>query len=281
MLSGAVDSAGGITVSGTGGDDVITVGFQNNQLTVDVNGQTSDFPMTPTTTLEVDGLAGNDTLASDNSVPGNFGVLFRGGDGDDQINGGWGADTLFGDDGNDTLLGGQGVDTVDGGYGSDVMSGGNQGDTVVAEEPRTQMYLAFADGLPDSGAPGEHDTIESDFNSLGDGTNTINGTHNGDHITLSYFAGELIVKVNGKASYYPDESEAPLGVQINGMGGNDTVQIDDSVSRAASAFVNGGSGDDSLVGGDDQDRLNGGDGNDTIQGGDGDDACSTAGPGPM
>jgi Ca2+-binding RTX toxin-like protein len=123
-----------ISVRGTAGDDVITVGVIFNQglkYHVVVNGTTSrDFPVERINRISIGGLGGNDLIVSSLSVGGTpvTGVYIAGGAGNDTLVGGGGNDTLAGGNGDDVLVGNDGEDRLGGGAGRDLISGGNGSD---------------------------------------------------------------------------------------------------------------------------------------------------------
>ncbi|SER04649.1 calcium-binding protein, partial [Thalassovita taeanensis] len=106
--AGVTVSNGGLTRTGTDGDDLLSGGAGPDVL---------------------DGLDGNDTL---NGTGGDD--TLRGGDGNDVLIGGTGDDFLIGGeteaDLRDVIYGGDGNDTIDGGYGNDELRGDNGNDSV-------------------------------------------------------------------------------------------------------------------------------------------------------
>src|SRR4051794_41482842 len=80
-----------------------------------------------TTTVQVFGQGGNDTIALNESNGALPRALLFGGDGNDVLTGGSGADQLFGQGGNDVLLGKGGNDLLFGGDDNDVLTGGDGG----------------------------------------------------------------------------------------------------------------------------------------------------------
>lgn len=144
----------------------------------------------------IDGGDGNDVV---DGSPGSD-CLF-GGAGNDVLHGNGGNDRLEGGAGDDTLDGGDGNDSLEGGSGSDVLIGGPGTDTASYVDHTTPV-TATIDGLPDSGSPGENDTIDSDVENLdgGSGNDVLNGSQ-GDNL------------IDGEAG---DDV-------ISGGGGNDTI----------------------------------------------------------
>jgi Effector protein/RTX calcium-binding nonapeptide repeat (4 copies) len=134
------DADGNIILTGTEGDDSITVsdhtstidlGFVDFQyvdgVTVtDGTGASHDYIGEDAQKLTIQGGAGNDQITVDANV--DYSLRIEGGAGDDRITGGAGNDNLQGGTGNDYLYGAQGNDTVDGGRGDDVLYGGQGND---------------------------------------------------------------------------------------------------------------------------------------------------------
>ena len=89
-----------------------------------------------TSTIQVFGQGGNDTIALDESNGALPAAQLFGGAGNDTLTGGSGADQLFGGAGNDTLLGKGGNDLLFGGAGNDTLIGGT-GATRCSAKPAT------------------------------------------------------------------------------------------------------------------------------------------------
>lgn len=144
-----------VQVTGTEGDDHITVAMNNTtrMLEVTVNGITNTHDPAEIGGVTIDGGSGNDTIDVDpaiippyqsthhplDALPGvrvNGGTgndritggrgrdYLNGGSGDDIIDGAGGNDVIYGGDGVDTLWGNDGDDYMDGGMGADVLRGG-------------------------------------------------------------------------------------------------------------------------------------------------------------
>jgi Ca2+-binding RTX toxin-like protein len=130
--------------------------------------------------------------------------------------------------------------------------------------------------------------ITATFNA---GTLTEFGDTLDNAITTSRDAAGIILVNGGTVAVQggtPTVANTSL-IQVFGLGGNDTVTIDEANGALSSANVDGGAGDDTLTGGSSADTLNGqadndtllgkggndllfgGDGNDVLIGGDGDD----------
>jgi Ca2+-binding RTX toxin-like protein len=113
-----------VYVGGTSGNDTITIGRSNGNITVGSQSYTASGR------IIIFAGAGNDTINVGSSVVN--GLLVDGGDGNDLINGGHGDDILIGGAGNDTLVGDVGRDLLIGGNGSDVIIGDSGDDILVA-----------------------------------------------------------------------------------------------------------------------------------------------------
>ena len=115
---------GALTVTGTAGNDTISLATSGSTLTATLNGVSANFQVSSITSIDVEGAAGDDTITLGAGI---IGASVQGGPGDDSIVGGPGDDTLGGGQGNDTILGDGGDDLIHGGAGDDSIGGG-QGD---------------------------------------------------------------------------------------------------------------------------------------------------------
>jgi serralysin len=94
------------------------------------------------------------------------------------------------------------------------------------------------------------------------GTLTITGTGMANAISLAAGGGTLWVSADGAA--HPFTAALVHAITISGLGSNDTITLDPSVTVGAT--IAGGAGNDSIVGGTGGDSLGGGQGDDTIAG---------------
>ena len=128
--------------------------------------------------ISSDGVA-NDGEAGEGDDIGTSIETMIGGAGDDQITGNDNNELLLGGDGNDTLSGNGGNDTIDGGLGADSMSGGDGLDTMTYASRTVGVTISPESpfGVPNSGEPGENDSITDDFETLegGAGNDVIVG----------------------------------------------------------------------------------------------------------
>lgn len=288
------------TLSGGGGDDILTLGSGNDTL----DGGSGNDTMT--------GGAGNDTYhvdspddvivespgggtdlvltssshaLSDNieniSTSNSFSTValaLTGNALDNVLTGGNGNDTLEGRAGADQVIGGGGFDfasyslssaavTID--LAAGTISGGDaEGDTFSSIEG--VIGSAYDDVLT---GDGQGNTLDG-----GAGDDLLEGGALGDRLiggdgidTASYASSAFIVIVNlatGTGLVNDSSGDTLSGIEnLIGGGGNDTLTGDDGANRltgnGGNDTLSGGLGDDILTGGAGNDALTGGDGNDT------------------
>jgi Ca2+-binding RTX toxin-like protein len=116
---GAADT---VTVTGTAGDDAVTVAGDANLISVlGLSAQVNVTGAEPTDTLAISAGAGNDVVTAAALAPNAVSLSIDGGDGDDVLIGSPGNDKIAGGNGNDILIGNGGIDQLDGGPGSNVL----------------------------------------------------------------------------------------------------------------------------------------------------------------
>lgn len=267
----------GDTVSGGLDDDTLDGGAGTDSLFETTNG---NLTLTSTT---MTGL-GNDVLlnverarlvggnarnifdaSAFNPAPGLTSVIASGGGGNDLLIGSPGADIMDGDDGDDVLIGNDGNDQLLGDRGRDRLEGGGGND-----------LLEGAQGSGDSisGGPG-NDTINggagtdrvyeiADVNFVltsasltGLGTDTLIGI---ERAALTGGAGNNTIDASGFGG---------SGTTLDGGAGNDSV-----LGSASVDVIIGGDGDDTLIGNAGNDTIMAGTGNDSVDGGAGNDGLS-------
>jgi Ca2+-binding RTX toxin-like protein len=250
------------------------------------------------TALTLDGGAGNDRILGSQGAD-----ILIGGDGDDFVFGDNGNDTALLGAGNDVFQWdpGDGSDTVEGQDGTDTLdfNGANVAEniTISANGGRAIFFrdvanitmdlddvetihfdaLGGADNIVVGDLSGTDVTkVEIDLastlgGSAGDGaidTVTVNGTQAVNTIVASTQGG--VVNVTGlPAGVSISHFESTDRLVINGLGGNDT--IDATGLQGIALTMNGGLGDDVLLGSNGDDLVNGGDGTDLALMGGGDD----------
>ena len=170
MLSASLVK-GVLRISGSSGDDVISVAKSGASIDVTIDGVTQSFKggavrkiramagagndsvtINPAVPSSISGGPGDDTLSGSkaaDSIDGGDGAdLLRGGGGDDSLVGAAGDDTLEGQGGNDSLSGGDGRDNLSGGSGNDLLDGGAEHDTLSGGRG-TDLSIDSSDPLVD------------------------------------------------------------------------------------------------------------------------------------
>ena len=287
--------------TGTGADEIITPSFVSS--TVIATGGTRPSSAADT----IDGGAGNDTIdgggGNDTLLGGDGNDTLIGGSGNDTVTGGRGNDVAMLGSGNDTFIWnpGDGSDAVDGGSGTDTLvfngSNANESMSIFANGSHASLFrdvgnvtmdlnsvekiqiaaLGGADSITVNDLTGtgvKQVAINLLLQGAGDGqadTVTVDGTSGNDHINI--VSNGTSVVVNGlSAQVTVDGAEANLDVLVvNGLDGNDTINASALTPGQINLSIDGGAGNDTIVGSAGRDMLFGGDGNDTITGGAGND----------
>ncbi|RAH97789.1 hypothetical protein DLJ53_28535 [Acuticoccus sediminis] len=191
--------------------------------------------------IVVRALDGNDNIDASALEGGIVDFFADGGDGNDTVSGSNGSDLLRGGADNDVLIGNKGNDTMEGGDGRDLMvwNNGDGSDTMIG------------------GAGGD--------------TAQVNGSEDSaDSFKVSAPDGEVLFQRTnlGPFSIAIKETER---LEINGLGGNDTINAHELPAGLISIVADGGAGNDRLFGSAGGDLLQGGTGDDRIVGNKGDD----------
>jgi uncharacterized protein (TIGR03118 family) len=129
----ATFSGGVLTITGSPGDDHISVELTNKgqQVTVRADGQSiGPFDYAALSSIRINGLAGDDTIEISPRITVN--AVIDGGAGNDRIKAGGGNDILLGGLGDDRLDAGSGRDILIGGAGADRLSGRSGDDLLIA-----------------------------------------------------------------------------------------------------------------------------------------------------
>jgi Ca2+-binding RTX toxin-like protein len=211
-----------------------------------------------TAAISVFGLGGNDSITLNEANGALPPALLFGGSGNDTLTGGSGADILFGQAGNDTQFGKGGVDFLFGGTGNDTLTGGTGDDQVFGEGGDDRMIWNNGDN--------------TDLNEGGAGVDTteVNGADAGDQFTAS---------ANGTRVRFDRTNLIPFAIdigsseslEVNARGGNDTFSATGNLAVLIKLTVDGGTGNDTILGSNGVDLLRGGDGDDFIDGQQGND----------
>ncbi|HET7047832.1 MAG TPA: calcium-binding protein [Solirubrobacteraceae bacterium] len=287
----------------------IDIGTSEN-LNVNMNGGDDHFSATGNLAalikLTVDGGAGNDTL-----LGGNGGDVLLGGDGNDFVDGNQGNDVALLGAGDDTFQWdpGDGSDTVEGQQGHDTMlfngSNVNENMDVSANGSRVRFArnvgnitmdlndvesivaktLGGTDNVVVNDLSGTDVTsVRADLSASGGGDDgapdnvVVNGTNADDVVSVSgagpnaQVAGlAAVVSVSG-ASASNDR------LTVNSLAGDDVIDASGVAAGSILLGLNGGDGDDIVIGGAGGDALTGGAGDDVLIGGSGNDTLD-GGPG--
>lgn len=249
--------------------------------------------------LTLDGGDGDDRLLGSQGAD----VLLGGAD-DDFIFGDNGNDIAFLGRGNDVFQWdpGDGSDTIEGQDGSDTMlffgSNANENINVSANGARVlftrdvgniTMDLDDVENVEFRALGGADNVVVGDLtgtdmehvavdlrgpNGGGDGsadTVTVNGTNNADTFGANGDAGGVLVfGLQAAVEVFFAEAAADR-LTLNAQGGDDVVDASSLEADAILLTINGGLGNDVLIGGEGDDLINGGDGNDLALMGAGDD----------
>ena len=185
-------------------------------------------------------------------------------------------DTLTGDGATNRIDGGAGYDELDGGAGPDALYGGPGGAS--CENAATSESC----DKPEAMAPGPQVSRVRSID--GSGSLTVHGSSAPDAVTISQQGSDFIVADGGIPAGNVDGctpsngvAVCPADVQtilIDVDGGNDFVAVDGSVPSQVEVRIDGGPGADTLKGGRGGDLIEAGDDNDpdVLEGGAGDDA---------
>lgn len=256
---------GGIlTVIGDGQDN--TIEFSRDAAgTLRINDGALAIKMgTPTVAntrlIQVFGLGGDDAITLNETN----GALPRanmfGGTGNDTLTGGSGRDQLFGQSGNDVLLGRGNSDRLLGGSDNDVLTGGDADDLAFGESGNDRFVWN----------PGD----DTDLNEGGAGTDTVEVNGGGG-------AESFTTTANGTRVRFDRLDPAPFALDIgssenlivNAGGGDDSFAATGNLAALIQITVDGGSGNDTLLGSNGVDLLLGGDGDDFLDGQQGNDVA--------
>ena len=290
-----------VQILGLAGNDTLTVNDANGPMpAANLSGGDGDDILTGSAADDVlDGGAGDDILIGN---AGNDTLI--GGPGNDILNGGRGVDQMFGGDGDDQFVWnpGDGSDVIEGEAGNNtlVFNGANIAEIMdlSANGPRFRLFRNVGNITMDCngiqqvivGALGGADQITvndltgtsvsnvvvdlSSSTGTGDGaadTIIVNGTQTNDVIAINGSTnGVNIVGLSAAVSVIGAEPALDQLV-VNALGGQDRVDASALPADLIQLTLNGGDGDDQLIGSQGNDIINGGRGTDVLLGGPGDD----------
>jgi Ca2+-binding RTX toxin-like protein len=240
--------------------------------------------------LTLDGGAGNDTLIGSQGAD-----ILLGGDGNDHVIGGRGNDIADLGAGNDIFdwSPGDGSDTVEGGSGSDRLNffgaNINENISIAASGNHATLFRDVANVTMDlhgmesielrtlAGADNitVGDLTGTDVNEVNIDLRGPNGGTDGavDSVTVIATNGADVIGVSGDTGgvhvsglhadiemFFTDANDR---LTVNGGGGDDVINASSLEAGAMQLIMNGGLGNDLLIGSEGDDLINGGDGNDT------------------
>jgi Ca2+-binding RTX toxin-like protein len=207
------------------------------------------------------------TRGPDVIVAGRGPNFIRGAGGNDVICGGYGRDRIYGNRGNDTIDGKKDADSVHGGRGSDEVDGGADPDMVFGDSGNDAVHGGPGDRDGAEGGPGDDDVTggRGSFDTVfgGIGNDRIDGGR-GKHDIASYrTAGGPIEADLSAGTVVGAEDERLVGIEdVLGGSGEDTL----AGSETTSNRLDGGPGDDRLLGPAPGDKAFGGPGSDQCLG---------------
>jgi Ca2+-binding RTX toxin-like protein len=204
-----------------------------------------------TSKVSVHGMDGADVITMDDTEGALPESDLRGGEGFDTITGGAGFDLILGENGLDSLIGMGGGDLIAGGDGSDTLVGGAGVDTLLGENLNDMFFWNEGDGsdIIDGGAG--LDSVQ--VNGGGDGE-SFTATANGTRVRFD--------RLNSVPFFLDIGTTEDLVLLCND--GNDTFSATGNLAALISIDVDGGAGNDTLLGSNGADYLVGGEGNDFI-----------------
>ena len=281
--------SGVLTVLGDGQANSITIGRNTAGAILVNNGAVTITGGTPTVvnTKSILVLAGggSDIMRVDGANGALPKTSMFGGAGNDSLTGSGDNETLSGQGGNDTIAGGGGTDNVHGGGGNDWLTGGDGDDLVFGEAGNDQMIWNPGDDTDLNEGGGDVDSTVVNGGAAAEAfTTTANGTRvRFDRLDPAPFAIDIGTSENlvvnaksGNDSFSATGNLAALiAITVDGGGGNDTLLgsngVDQLLAGTGSDFVDGQQGNDIgfLGGGNDTFQWDPGDGSDTIEGQDG------------
>ena len=257
-------TGGVLTVLGGPGDDQIIVSrtaageLLVNSGTVAITGGTPTVGNT--TQIQIFGRSGNDTLVLDETNGALPRAVLRGGPGNDTLIGGSGDDHLSGQGGNDTLEGKRGHDSLLGGAGNDVLLGGDGDDQCLGEAGDDRLIWNPGDDTDFLEGGADTDTVEVNG---GNGSEVFTTTANGPRVRFDRL---------DPAPFSLDIGTAE-NLVVNMNGGDDGFSATGNLAALIRITVDGGAGNDTILGSNGPDVLLGGDGDDFLDGQQGSDVA--------
>jgi uncharacterized delta-60 repeat protein len=189
-VSASVNSSHVLNITGTSGNDTITVNKLSNGK-ISVSGVSTQFQLGTSSgkfnKIFVNAGNGNDKITINNNFTYTSSTI-SGAGGNDTLTGGKGNDSIDGDNGNDTLSGGGG--------GADLLRGDAGFDTANYSDRTDNLTISLDGNANDGGSGGsEHDNVQTEEVICGSGNDTVNGSSGDDFIAGG--AGKDVIDGNG------------------------------------------------------------------------------------
>ena len=229
----------GLLITGTSGDDEITISRIGDVIQVEMNDHAEEFSSDDVNRITVRGGAGNDVVSNHAY---------------DRI-------TLIGGEGNDTLSAGPAESQILGGAGNDLLLGGSKNDGISAD--RDSDFGPILDGIDTIRAGGGHDGISSDIDA-----DHIDGGSGDDTVSFGDRKANLTISLDNK-------NNDSVGVKslfirniedVHGGQGNDYI-----VGNSSENYLSSGRGNDTMFGLGGRDTMSTESGDDSLVGGSGND----------
>jgi len=247
----ASDATGQLRVLGDAAADQISLQVSANGMAIQVYQGAmlvGSFLRSNYSTIVIDAGGGDDTVTIDETA----GVFtdteittIDGGAGDDTLNGGSGSEIIHGGPGSDTIDPGRGNDTSFGEAGNDLVTW-NAGPGIILPSDGNDVFDG-GDGL---------DTIGVTGSSLGETWNLT--ANNNQRLFLTRSGGAITLDLGGVE-----------GIDLALLGGDDIFGASSGLPATVALDIDGGDGNDIVLGADGNDRIAGGNGDDVLSGGPG------------
>lgn len=221
-----------LSIQGTSGNDTFTLSVASGILSIVRNGETATFTASTIGSISLSAGDGSDTVTVGAGV---IACTLMGGNGNDTIYGSGGSDKIYGNDGDDYLQGYNGNDRIYGGNGNDAIYGGSHNDILYGEAGNDSLY-------------GQN---QNDYLDGGVGADFITGGRDVDTVDYSSRTAALTITLSTRY-------DLPTGT--SGQAGENDNVLNDVEN------INGGSGNDRLIGSSSANVIHGNGGNDTIYG---------------
>ncbi|MEL7085251.1 MAG: calcium-binding protein [Cyanobacteria bacterium P01_A01_bin.3] len=167
--------------------------------------------------------------------------LLLGKAGNDILNGGAGDDLMFGGSGDDTLNGGDGEDRLFGNSGDDQLVGNKGDDTIVGGAGKDLLIWNNGDGSDLMLGGSNIDRVQVNFN-----TDLVNDDLQNDDVARIEVTPDGVkfarIEVNGQTELglFELDIRQTENLEVNGGGGNDTVELVEDIAAAIGLELDGG-----------------------------------------